>query len=156
MWTQLMDMHSGGGTKEKWEYIYIEASVEEAKLIFYNKFGHSPDRVSCTCCGNDYSCSEDETLEEATAYNRGCALVYKDKNGKEVPKEKAWTPGNKGLNKGYTSGYAEHGDKERSWETFCKFETYLKNKSILVIYKKNIKENDRQGTLPEQGYVWQD
>ena len=65
MWTHFYDMHSGGGSKEPYEHIYIEAPLAEAKVIFYNRFGHSPDRVSCTCCGYDYSVSEYETLDEA-------------------------------------------------------------------------------------------
>lgn len=48
-WTQFMDMHSGGGSKEKWENIFIEAPEEEAKII-----------------------SEFKTLAEATAYARNC------------------------------------------------------------------------------------
>ena len=36
-WTRFMDMHSGGGTKEKpFEYIYIQAPEKEAKVIFYD------------------------------------------------------------------------------------------------------------------------
>jgi hypothetical protein len=71
MWTRFMDMHSGGGCKEKpYEYIYIEAGETEAKTIFYNRFGHNPERVTCTCCGEDYSTSEYKTLEEATQYQR--------------------------------------------------------------------------------------
>ena len=68
MWTAFMDMHSGGGTKEgSFERIYIEAPEEEAHVIFYNRFGHSPSRVSCTCCGEDYSTTMYDTLEEAMA-----------------------------------------------------------------------------------------
>jgi hypothetical protein len=70
-WTQFWDMHSGGGTKEEWSQIYIEAPEEEAVSVFYSMFGHNPHRVSCTCCGPDYSISEYETLEEASAYDRG-------------------------------------------------------------------------------------
>lgn len=73
MWTEFWDMHSGGGLKEKpYDYIYIEAPIAEAKVIFYNRFGHSADRVSCTCCGEDYSVSEYLTIEHATAHHRGC------------------------------------------------------------------------------------
>jgi hypothetical protein len=72
MWTQFMDMHSGGSLKEKWQYIYIEAPEKIARIVFYNRFGHNPDRVTCTCCGEDYSVSESKTLEEATAYKRDC------------------------------------------------------------------------------------
>lgn len=70
-WTEFWDMHSGGGTKEApYEKIYINASEEEARIIFYNRFGHSAERVSCTCCGEDYSVSESDSLEEATRYHR--------------------------------------------------------------------------------------
>ena len=73
MWTRFMDMYSGGGSKENgYEYIYIEAPREEAQVIFYNRFGHNPNRVSCTCCGEDYSISEEITLERASAYDRNC------------------------------------------------------------------------------------
>lgn len=65
MWTRFYDIHSGGGAKEKWGIIYIEAPEQEAKVVFYNRFGHNPDRVTCTCCGNDYSISEYGSLEEA-------------------------------------------------------------------------------------------
>jgi len=71
-WTKFMDMHSGGNLKEKQGYIYIQAPEKEARIIFYNRFGHNPERVTCTCCGADYSISERETLEEATAYERHC------------------------------------------------------------------------------------
>ena len=48
-WTLFWDMASGGDTKEEpYENIYIEAPEEEAKVIFYNRFGHNPERVSCT------------------------------------------------------------------------------------------------------------
>jgi hypothetical protein len=66
-----MDMHSGGGRKLDWEYIFIEAPESEAKSVFYSKFGRSPERVTCTCCGEDYSISEYESLDEASKYDRG-------------------------------------------------------------------------------------
>ena len=70
-WTHFWDMHSGGGCKEApYEHIFIEAPLEEAVRIFYNRFGHNPYRVSCTCCGEDYSVSEYDTLEEATEFER--------------------------------------------------------------------------------------
>lgn len=73
MWTRFMDMHSGGGTKEPpYEYIYIEAPTAEACVVFYNRFGHSPSRVTCTCCCDDYSISSADSLELASAYDRGC------------------------------------------------------------------------------------
>lgn len=89
MWTKFMDMYSGGSLKEKWEYIYIEAPQKEAELIFYNRFGHNPNRVSCTCCGNDYSISESESLEESTGYDH-CTLdkYCKRKDVLIIPKSK--------------------------------------------------------------------
>src|SRR4051812_22539864 len=72
-WTRFMDMHSGGGVKEApYQVIYIEAPLPEAEVIFFNRFGHNPQRVTCTCCGSDYSISEDDTLAQASGYDRGC------------------------------------------------------------------------------------
>ena len=68
VWTAFFDTHSGGRAKEKAGIICIEAPIKEAKIIFYNRFGHSPDRITCTCCGPDYSISEHETFEEAAQY----------------------------------------------------------------------------------------
>ena len=70
MWTHFWDMHSGGSQKEKWSQIFIEAPEEQAKKVFCNRFGHNPDRVTCTCCGPDYSIQDYVTLEEATSYHR--------------------------------------------------------------------------------------
>ena len=76
-WTHFHDMRSGGGLKEKWGHIYIEAPEKEAKIIFFNRFGHNPERVTCPCCGEDYSSSEYDTLEDATGYER---MVRVDKH----------------------------------------------------------------------------
>jgi len=69
MWTHFYDMHSGGGTKEApYEHIYIEG--DNAVGVFYARFGHHPHRITCTCCGGDYSISSNESLEELTRYHR--------------------------------------------------------------------------------------
>jgi hypothetical protein len=65
MWTSFFDMSSGGGSKEDWNYILIELPQDQAEVYFYNRFGHNPHRISCTCCGSDYSVHEYETLEDA-------------------------------------------------------------------------------------------
>ena len=71
MWTRFMDMHSGGGAKEKQEYIYIEADEVTAVQVFERVFGHNPNHVTCSCCGEDYSINSDNlSLEEATEYER--------------------------------------------------------------------------------------
>jgi hypothetical protein len=132
-WTKFMDMHSGGGTKEDAEYIYIEAPEEEAEIIFYNRFGHNPHRVSCTCCGADYSLTESDSLEEATAYERNCAY---DKTKKQ---------------------YVERGDPERTCcGKYVPLDEYLASDGVLVIRADDIKPDERIGSLPEQGYVWID
>lgn len=74
--TQFWDMHSGGDTKlEPWSKIYIEAPEAEAKSVFYARFRRNPDRVTCTCCGPDYSVQEYQSIEEATSYHRGKKTV---------------------------------------------------------------------------------
>lgn len=79
-WTRFYDASSGGYQKLRWKVIYIEAPEEEAKLIFYNKFRRNPDRVTCTCCGEDYSVIEDQTLWESVDFD----LQVRKKCGVEV------------------------------------------------------------------------
>ena len=152
MWTQFWDMHSGGRTKEgDYEKIYIEAPEAEAEIIFYNRFGHSPHRVSCTCCGSDYSVSESVSLEDATGYHRGCATAYFDKDGKETDAAFA-----KKDYKSYTSRYVDKPSTEKYAHKYIPLADYLAEPTTLVIYAADIKDDERHGTVPEQGYVWQD
>lgn len=127
MWTRFMDMHSGGGSKEKWEKILIEANEEEAKVIFYNRFGHNAERVSCTCCGEDYSISSHEDILRLTAYDRNC----------DWSKEK--------------EGYVERSNK---WAKHIPFEKYKNNPKVLFIYSDDISDDERKGYVPSQGYHW--
>jgi len=122
--TLFWDMHSGGYTKEPpFDKIFIEAPEDEAEVIFYNRFGHNPHRVTCTCCGPDYSISEEPTLELATAYHRGCK----------------W---------GENEYDTESGD--------VSLDEYLARGDVLVIRAEDIKDEERHGSIPQQGYVWVD
>ena len=165
MWTQFWDMHSGGGQKEDVAMIFIEAPEDEAKLVFYNRFGHNPERVTCTCCGSDYSISESESLEQLTGFHRNCKYIYM-KDGKEISQEEGWTFG-KGKNEDVWLGYIEKQDEQHmnirkschtsdddKWGLYMTLEEYLKSGEALVIYAKDIKPEDRVGDIPEQGYVW--
>lgn len=132
-WTEFFDMSSGGRNKQPWNHIYIEAPKNHAKIIFYNIFGTNPDRVSCTCCGSDYSITEYEDLNQATAYNRNCD--YDNKTNKYIEQT---------ISEGYRSG---------KYQTLGQ---YLKdNEKIKVIYYSEVKEEEKFGEVPEQGYVWQ-
>ncbi len=143
-WTCFMDMHSGGSLKENWQYIYIEASEKEAKIIFYNRFGHNPHRVTCTCCGEDYSITESDDLGQATGYERGCDYAYFDKKGKRILERK----------QRFTSKYIEQPCIKYSFKKYKTLEEYKKRKDILFVYAKDIKSKERIGEIPEQGYVW--
>jgi hypothetical protein len=133
MWVLFWDMHSGGGQKEKWAKLYIEAeSEDEAKVIFYNRFGHNPERVTCTCCGGDYSISSAETLEQASGYHRGCNWASdKSKKG--------------------GGSYEEKPGKHEKYQTIAE---YKKGKDVKVILAMDVKPEERTGDVPEQGYVW--
>lgn len=124
-----MDMHSGGGRKLDWEYIYIEAPLDEAKIIFYNRFGRNPYRVTCTCCGEDYSLTESKTLAHATGYERGCKYVS-NQGYVEEPSEKAWS------------------------NKYVPLEQYIAESGSLFLYEKDILPNWRVGNVPNEGYVW--
>ena len=132
VWTRFMDMHSGGGSKEDFEYLYIEAPQAEAELVFYNRFGHNPYRVTCTCCGEDYSITEEPTLEVATAYERGCD--WDDE----------------------AEGYVERPNTRRWAREYVTLDQYLAQPGVAVIRAEDIKPEERIGTLPRQGYVWID
>jgi hypothetical protein len=130
-WTQFWDMHSGGGLKEKpYSKIYIEAPMAEAVVIFYNRFGHNPNRVTCTCCGEDYSIEESDSLEQLTGYHRGCE--HDDSSGL----------------------YLEERSTKKYTPEYLTVEQYSKLPDILVIRDADIKPEEREGTLPAQGYVW--
>ena len=128
-----MDMHSGGGQKEEeWAFIYIEAPQKEAEIIFYNRFGHNPNRVTCTCCGEDYSISEEEELAQITAYDRGCDYIEEDKKYIEKQRKESWA------------------------KDHITLEQYVNSPGVLIIRTEEIKPEERIGELPEQGYVWVD
>jgi hypothetical protein len=133
MWTRFWDIHSGGGQKLKWAMIYIEAPEKEACIIFQNRFGRNPFRITCTCCGEDYSVQEYETLEQVTGYHRGCH--YDDELHK----------------------YVEMKDKSKyAHKDYQTVEEYKKQEDVLVIYEKDIKIEEKVGELHEEGYVWRD
>jgi len=132
-WTRFMDMHSGGSLKEKTQYIHIQAPEKEAVVIFYNRFGHSTYRVTCTCCGPDYSIGESPTLEESSAYDRSCRY------DKELKK------------------WVEEPDEQRiSWQPYQTVQEYGKREDVMIIHHDQIKPEERTGDVPVQGYVWQD
>lgn len=151
-WTRFMDMHSGGGTKvyalsdgtfaegsnyrapeggQPKEHIYIEAPADEARVIFFNRFGHNPERVTCTCCGDDYSISEEPTLEQASGYDRGCA--FDEASGLYVE---------------------EQATKYAFGRTYMTVADYMQKSGVLVITADEIKPEERVGTVPAQGFVW--
>jgi len=155
-WTRFMDMHSGGSSKEPQQYILIEAPEEEAKTIFYNRFRHNPERVTCTCCGEDYTIGEHPTLEDATAFDRGCAYAWFRPDGTECPEEEAWVRG-KGMLEGYTQSYVERpAPQPFSFHQFISLEDYLQTPEVLVIRANEIQPKERTGEVPVQGYVWRD
>ena len=131
MFTRFMDMHSGGGTKQApYEYIYIEAPEAEARVIFYNRFGHSPDCVTCTCCGEDYSYGESEDLAQASGFQRGC----EHEDGR----------------------YVEREAKMFAYDGYTPLEAYVQRDDVLVIYDSDILPEERTGDVPVQGYTWVD
>lgn len=65
-WTRFSDDLSKGTLKEPpYEEIYIQAPKEESKVIFYKRFGHHADNVTCEGCLEDYSVSQYNSLQDA-------------------------------------------------------------------------------------------
>ena len=48
MFTEFLDVSSGGSQKLSHGRILIEAPEAEAVSVFYSRFGRNPRRVSCT------------------------------------------------------------------------------------------------------------
>jgi hypothetical protein len=69
--TRFMDMHSGGYLKTSFTHIYIDEPLGEAVRTFKEIFKQDPNAVACTCCGSNFVYEEYDSLEEATAYDRG-------------------------------------------------------------------------------------
>ena len=151
-WTSFMDMHSGGSSKEEFNHCYIEAPIQIAKVVFYNRFRHNPERITCTCCGEDYSIEEEVSLEQITGYERGCDYAY-FKGNKRISDEEGWIPG-KGSPKGVTSKYIEESNKKYSFNKYTTLEEYVKRDDVYIIYAKDIKDEEKIEDVPEKGYIW--
>jgi hypothetical protein len=84
-WTRFEDSYSGGNIKITMdgvdvEFIYIEAPEKEARAIFDRAFAdHDVFSYgeSCDCCTPDFHVETFETLDGATASERGCDGRYK-------------------------------------------------------------------------------
>jgi len=128
MWTCFWDMHSGGGQELQWSKIYIEAPEKEAISVFYRRFGFSPTRVSCTCCGEDYAYYSSEGCAQITGFHRECHYDETAKRYVEVPR----TPDG----------------------GFLTIEEYVQLPDVHVIRAADITPEERATVVPKQGYVW--
>ena len=116
MWTMFYDTCSGGEIKEPpYELIFIESDENEAKGIFYARFGHNPERVTCTCCGDDYAISSEESFDEITKYHRETR---------------------------YGSG------------EYVTTESFSARKDVLIIRDDEIRLDERDVDVPNEGYIW--
>lgn len=158
VWTHFWDMHSGGRQKEPYGHIYIEAPEAEAMVIFFNRFGHNPVRVTCTCCGEDYSVYEGEDLAQLTGFQRGCRPLETPRD----PKTGLYKNDDPIIKAKY---YYEEGEEppegysfvERAYrEPYLTLDKYLAQGDVLAIHAAEIRADERTGELPEQGYVWVD
>lgn len=139
-WTHFWDMHSGGSCKEPpFEHIYIQAPTEEAKRVFYGRFGHNPERVTCTCCGEDYSISEG-ALAEVTGYQRGAVGTYFNAEGEQVDFYDTPIAERKRLVHRYVGGRT--------------IQDYITEKNVLLVTEEDIAPEWRSAKVPRQGYVW--
>jgi len=161
-WTLFWDMHSGGSLKEPpYDKIYIEISREVAERVFQAKFGHNPNRVTCTCCGEDYSISDYDTLEEASAYHRNCIWAEPKRpdnyNKLSFQEQCEWS-------KIHPGGWFESlNTVPNDWRTDSKsdkdvipLQEYVSRKNIKVICANEITDAEKNTELGGRGYVWDD
>ncbi len=159
MWTRFMDMHSGGGLKEgSFSLIFIEASREIAELIFYNRFGHDPNRVSCTCCGEDYSISTESTLEAATGYDRNLRHASTGsysaslRVGDNTYQSRYLEP-DEDIPTDWTCSAHYSRDGKPTGSTLDEFLLSEKD-SVLIVYAEEILAEEKEGQVHRSGYVW--
>jgi hypothetical protein len=145
-----MDMHSGGGQKLQWNYIYIEAPLQEAKVIFFHRFDRSPSRVTCTCCGPDFSMMESETLEEATGYERKLPWIEPVINGKPDARQGKQLEYGEEMPEGWLLEKYPPSEPAITIEEYCKFA------NVKIIRAYEILPEERIGDVPREGYVWMD
>jgi hypothetical protein len=127
-WTLFNDMHSGGGTKEPYDLIFIEGNEAEARAIFVARFGHDPDDVACPCCGSNYSVTEHVSLAIATGWHRGCAALETPRDpdtGRYAPPDDEWWREHYYLEPG------EHVEaRRRGWEVSDGFRWYEQHTTL--------------------------
>lgn len=155
-WTRFMDMHSGGGQKLDWPYIAIQASEDEARRIFYGKFGRNPERVTCTCCGEDYSVSESPTLAEATAYDRNLRWVedargYAARSEPDFLKGRYLEPG-EDIPRGMS--VSMWASRRGEGIAFAAFMRNPERHGYKLVTRGEITEADTANEPPAEGYVW--
>lgn len=129
-WTHFWDMHSGGRTKiEPYNHIFIELPEKEAISAFYSRFNRNPNRITCTCCGSDYSISEYDSLERATSFFRNVEI---QEDGTEKPR-----------NNYFGNGKPRTMDELKA------------EKDFLFICEEDARKEDTTYEPPEEGWVWQ-
>ena len=135
VWTRFMDMHSGGRQKLDWAFIYIEAKEDDAAKVFQHRFGRNPNNITCSCCGEDYSFSEQEndTLQQASGFDRHCE---------------------------YDNSARRYLEISNRWQKLIPFEEWLEDakdeeSDHLIIYASEIKPEELKGETPRRGHlVW--
>jgi len=155
-WTHFHDMHGGGSQKLEWGHIYIEAPQDEAEAVFYNRFGRNPHRVTCTCCGPDYSLDEWPNLKVATGHERNCRKLKtpKDEDGRYMNglpelRENYYLEPDEEPPEGF-----EVDDRWLKYGDHIPLEDYIQQDDVLVINADEIGDEERKASIPEEGYVW--
>lgn len=152
-WTCFMDAHSGGKQKLDWSHIYVELPEDEATIFFQNRFKRNPSRVTCTCCGSDYSIIEGATLLDVTGYERNCRYAYFDAKDNEVDQTKAWICGDGFIN-GCSARYIDEADTKCNYREYISMPDFLKLPEKLIIHRKDIENSELKGSIRQEGYIW--
>lgn len=156
-WTQFHDMHSGGGQKLAWAHIFIEAPELEAKAIFWHRFKRNPERVTCTCCGEDYSISSEPSLELATQYERGCRFIHRD-GTRGCGDDGRWLEPHEDVPEGWTLQkrmlFGAKDIPERGLTMAEYRERAEQSGNATFIDAKDISPDECHEQPPREGYVW--
>lgn len=147
MWTHFYDMHSGGGQKLDWGHIYIEAPRDEAERIFAARFGRRADKVTCSCCGEDYSVSSEEDLAQLTAFQRNCRSVESRRgdDGGFITPPKYYLEDGEQPPEGWLVD-----ERFKRYQPYMTLAEYIKSDGVKVIPTSEIAPHERAAALPER------
>lgn len=118
MWTMFKDTYSGGSQKTKWKFVFVEADMVDAAVLFEDRLGMCPFGSSCECCTEDFHIKTSASFEQITGYERNC-----DRDD---------------------GGYVERQDSRKTWASgrYIPLDEFLRRPDVLVLRAPDFEMGD--------------